>query len=87
MSTQDDILTVEEVAEYLNVSKYPIWRMIKRGDKKLKGVASVVVSVHGDAVAQRRWRISRFAILKWLEGKGNAKTTHQSVITQRALWV
>ena len=36
MSTQDDILTVEEVAEYLNVSKYPIWRMIKRGDKKLK---------------------------------------------------
>lgn len=61
MSTQDDILTVEEAGEYLKVSKYTIWRMIKRGDIPAKK-------------AGRRWRISRFAILKWLEDRGTANT-------------
>ena len=68
MSTQDDILTVEEAAEYLNVSKYTIWRMIKRGDIPAKK-------------AGRQWRISRFAILESLEGRKRINATHRSAKT------
>lgn len=52
----NDIMTVDEVAEYLKVSKKSIYRLVKSGELPAKKVLN-------------KWRFSRDRIREWIESE------------------
>lgn len=60
-----DIMTVDEVAEYLKVSKKSIYRLVKSGELPAKKVLN-------------KWRFSRDRIKEWIESeKQNTNKTNK----------
>ncbi len=61
----NDIMTVDEVAEYLKVSKKSIYRLVKSGKLPAKKVLN-------------KWRFSRDRIKEWIESeKQNTNEDHE----------
>ncbi len=52
----DDIMTVDEVAEYLKVSTKSIYRLVKSGELPAKKVLN-------------KWRFSRDRVKEWIGGE------------------
>ncbi|MDB4285619.1 helix-turn-helix domain-containing protein [bacterium] len=52
--TNDDILTVDEAAAFLKISRPSIYRLIRAGEIPCRRVG-------------KRWRFSRRALLAWVE--------------------
>lgn len=55
-STAHDILTIDQAAEYLQLSRATIYRLIKNGEIPVKRIGE-------------RYRFSRRKLLGWIEGK------------------
>lgn len=56
MARKDEVLTLEELAEYLKLSKSTVYKLV--GEDKIPGQK-----------IGKRWRFSRAAIDEWLRGR------------------
>jgi excisionase family DNA binding protein len=54
MNTADRVLTIEELSDYLHISKSTLYKLVKEG------------KVPGQKIG-RHWRFSKEALDKWLE--------------------